>query len=459
MEHGGQGGQGTGTQRYDREFLIGLQTSQAPSDFPFELFPAEMTNRANVRKRRKRGKRGGVKRRMRRNKTKLPLPSMIVSNVRSINPKSPNHNLDELLANCRFTREFRDASLLCFSETWFIDKKVTNESVATDGFGEPYRTDRDSRQTGKERGGGVSLYVSEKFCDRANVTVKQRMCTPELELISLSLRPRYLPREFGRIFVTVVYAAVYDSTSAARAGKAIAAAVRDQLMSADAPCFIVGDFNHCDLRKALPSFRQFVTCPTREKNTTDLCYGNVPRAYKSVSLPPVGKSDHNAIHLIPAYRPKIQTDPTVKKSVKVWTPESEEQLRGCFECTEWSELVDSCENVSEAADVVSRYIGFCEDMLISTKTVKVFPNNKTWISKSIKSTLNVKKIAFQRGDRAKRKRVQAKLTRELREGKREYRAKIEKQFQMGNMADAWDGLKTLTGEKKNKSSGSHMTAE
>ena len=114
VEYGGQGGQGTGTQRYDREFLISLQTPQAPSDFPFELFPAEMTNRVNVRKR---GKRGRVKRRMRRNKTKLPLLSMIVSNVRSIKPKSPNHNFDELLANCRFTRECRDASLLCFSET------------------------------------------------------------------------------------------------------------------------------------------------------------------------------------------------------------------------------------------------------------------------------------------------------------------------------------------------------
>ena len=108
VEHGGQGGQGTGTQRYDREFLISLQTPQVPSDFPFELFPAEMTNRVNVRKRRKRGKRG-VKRRMRRNKTKLPLRSMIVSNVKSINPKSPNHIFDELLANCRFTRKFRDA--------------------------------------------------------------------------------------------------------------------------------------------------------------------------------------------------------------------------------------------------------------------------------------------------------------------------------------------------------------
>ena len=47
----------------------------------------------------------------------------------------------------------------------------------------------------------------------------------------------------------------------------------------------------------------------------------------------------------------------------------------------------------------------------------------------------------------------------MREGKREYRANIEKQFQTGNMADAWDGLKKLTGEKKNKSSSSHMTAE
>ena len=86
---------------------------------------------------------------MRRNKTKLPLPSMIVFNVRSINPKSPNHNFDELLANCSFTREFRDSSLFCFSETWFIDKKVTDENVAIGGFGEPYRMDRDSKQTGK----------------------------------------------------------------------------------------------------------------------------------------------------------------------------------------------------------------------------------------------------------------------------------------------------------------------
>ena len=30
VEHGGQGGQGTGTQPYDREFLISLQTPPGP---------------------------------------------------------------------------------------------------------------------------------------------------------------------------------------------------------------------------------------------------------------------------------------------------------------------------------------------------------------------------------------------------------------------------------------------
>ena len=49
-------------------------------------------------------------------------------------------------------------------------------------------------------------------------------------------------------------------------------------------------------------------------------------------------------------------------------------------------LVNSCYNISDAADVVTSYVTFCEDMLIPTKTVKVFPNNKAWISKSIKST-------------------------------------------------------------------------
>ena len=35
-------------------------------------------------------------------------------------------------------------------------------------------------------------------------------------------------------------------------------------------------------------------------------------------------------------------------------------------------------------DVISDYTTFCEDMIIPKKTVKIYPNNKAWVSKSLK---------------------------------------------------------------------------
>ena len=51
------------------------------------------------------------------------------------------------------------------------------------------------------RGGGVCLYVNERWCEKETVTLKQRLSTPEHDLILVSLRPRYLPREFGHVYV------------------------------------------------------------------------------------------------------------------------------------------------------------------------------------------------------------------------------------------------------------------
>jgi hypothetical protein len=44
--------------------------------------------------------------------------------------------------------------------------------------------------------------------------------------------------------------------------------------------------------------------------------------------------------------------------------------------------------------------------------------------------------------------VQRKLREEIRKAKAEYKEKVEKQFEGGNMRDAWKGLKTLTGQNK-----------
>ena len=98
-----------------------------------------------------------------------------------------------------------------------------------------------------------------------------------------------------------------------------------QMVSPDTTNFILGVFNSGNLRSTLPTIKQYVTCSTRLSKTLDLCYGNIPDAYKSESHLPVGTSDHNTIHVIPAYGPKIQAEQVVSKDVKVWSCDSVEQ--------------------------------------------------------------------------------------------------------------------------------------
>ena len=127
----------------------------------------------------------------------------------------------------------------------------------------------------------------------------------------------------------------------------------------------------------------------------NLCYGNIPDGYKSVSYPPLGTSDHNTIHLIPAYyTPKIQTEQVVKKNVKVSSCNSVQQLQGCFDCTDWDLFLDSFDNIHDATDVISDSTTFCEDIIIPKKTVEVYPDNKPWVSKYWKNNSQRKEDCF-----------------------------------------------------------------
>ena len=78
--------------------------------------------------------------------------------------------------------------------------------------------------------------------------------------------------------------------------------------------------------------------------------------------------------------------------------------------------------------------------------VKIFPNNKPWITKALKKTINEKKIAFQ--SKQDLKAVQERLKKQISDAKRAYKEKVETQFQSGSIADAREGLKQLTGQSK-----------
>ena len=118
-------------------------------------------------------------------------------------------------------------------------------------------------------------------------------------------------------------------------------------------------------------------------------------------------------------------------------------------------MIESSTNIDQATDVITSYIRFCEDNIISKKSI--FSNDKPWVTKRIKNTLNEKKIALQSGSLVERKIVQARLRKELKEGKRKYKTKIENLFKSKNVADTWKGLKTLTSENSHGQSHSSMT--
>ena len=66
------------------------------------------------------------------------------------------------------------------------------------------------------------------------------------------------------------------------------------------------------------------------KKTLDHLYSTHRDAYKALPRPPFGKSDHNSILLIPAYKQKLKQEVPVTRSIRKWSDEADAKLQDCF---------------------------------------------------------------------------------------------------------------------------------
>lgn len=55
------------------------------------------------------------------------------------------------------------------------------------------------------------------------------------------------------------------------------------------------------------------------------------------------------------------------------------------------------DSTDELYDVTCSYAAFFRDMIIPCKQVKIYTNNKPWVNKSVKSSIQAKKLAFKHG--------------------------------------------------------------
>ena len=88
--------------------------------------------------------------------------------------------------------------------------------------------------------------------------------------------------------------------------------------------------------------------------------------------------------LVPAYKQLLISNyKSVTKTIRLWSESSVDNLRGCFEVTNWDIFRDSVVDLDEYTDTVIGYIKFCEEVCIPTKTITQYPNSKPWFDNSI----------------------------------------------------------------------------
>ncbi len=455
---------------YDRRTLLDngqrytiliQNTLSADPEWPLEILRNELNNDHlnNRRRRRKhRGRRAGIRNRLRKRAHSPPLPSILLANVQSLENK-----MDDLRARISFQQDIRDCNIFCLTETWLTPTVPDTAVTPSDNFS-VLRMDR-TAEAGKNKGGGVCFFINKKWCDSRNISILSRSCSPHLEHLSIICRPFYLPREFSSIVVTAIYIPPQADTSLALSK------LHDELSGyinkhPDAACIIAGDFNKANLKKVIPNFHQHISCPTRGLNTLDHCYTPLKNAYKAHSLPAFGKSDHVAISpcrksdqvaifLTPEYKQRIVHELPVEREVTRWSSHSEAMLQASLDDVNWDMFRASSSDVSEFTDVALSFVNTLTEQATETVTMRTFTNQKPWVDRSIRDAVNHRTAAYNAGlfsgNMSQYKASCYALRRAIRAAKRRCRERIESHFQLNDSRRMWQGLKTICSSGNNSS--------
>ncbi|KAI3374040.1 hypothetical protein L3Q82_022606, partial [Scortum barcoo] len=297
--------------------------------------------RKRCARKQKRGKRGGLLARLKANAGRPPIPSLFLSNVRSLDNKLDllRLRLGASPTTCR-----------------------TQPSRSTAGFSS-VRTATSGR--GKPAGADYAFYVNKDWCTNCTLVNSQLLrgdrahdCKVPATLSAPSLQHKH-PEAFY---------------------------------------VVAGDFNHVNLTDTLPKFYQHVTIPTRGNNTLDRVYTNKRDAYRAVPHPHLGFSDHISIMLLPAYRPLLRHTPK-QRTITVWPSDAVPALQDCFQRTDWQIFREAAVREGEVdledyTSAVLGYISKCTEDVTSTRTVTEYPNQKPWLNAEVRSLLKARDAAF-----------------------------------------------------------------
>ncbi len=187
----------------------------------------------------------------------------------------------------------------------------------------------------------------------------------------------------------------------------------------------------------MSKYRQHITCPTGNSNILDHCYTAIKDAYHSVPRAALELSEHCLVHLIPTYK-------QILKSAIRWTNEAEQDLKACFDFTDWTVFEAAANDLETGTETVTSYISFCEDMCIPTRTRLTYNNDKPWFTAKLRQLRQAKEDAYRKGNIVLYKQAKYTLEKEIRVAKRNYSGKLRNKLSSSDPASVCKTMKGIT---------------
>ena len=151
----------------------------------------------------------------------------------------------------------------------------------------------------------------------------------------------------------------------------------------------------------------------------------------------------------PTYVRKLKKEKPKEIYSSQFTADNLDLLNTSFELTDWDLFINSSKDIDELTDVVTEYMKFNINSVIPKKKIKVFGNNKPWITSTLWKNIVEKHMAHSTNSPDYTEK-QRELDKAISKAKSDYKDRVEDLFRENNMKDAWKGLKCLTGQSSSK---------
>lgn len=102
-------------------------------------------------------------------------------------------------------------------------------------------------------------------------------------------------------------------------------------------------------------------CSTRGNVALDKMYCNIKDGYKVFKRPNIGNGDHNMLYCVPTYKQLLKRVKPKEIEIRKWDDNNRQQLQACFECTDWSALIENRIDINTNLDIFDGYFHFYFD--------------------------------------------------------------------------------------------------